>query len=170
MKNRGSMTIEATFIIPILFFSMIAFLYIGMYLHDCYVIETVIRTATQREMRYVLQEESVKEGTIDWKYWGEKNMIWSFTANFEKEKNDLEQYIQESLEGKLLLAEQPNLTIEIAINQIIVCYESRVFWSMNFLKEWIGGAWDIVGDVKVDGIEPQEWIRMCRGLLNVTKK
>lgn len=169
MKGKGSMTIEATFIIPICFLAMIAFLYMAMYLHDCYVIETIIRTAAQREMRYVLQDEKVEEGTIDWKYWREKTIIWSLTANLQEETNDLKQYIRKSLDGKLFLSEQPSLTIEMNTDKIVVLYASKVQWPMNFLKKWIAGKSDIVGTVHIVGIEPQEWIRMCRGFLSSSR-
>ncbi len=165
--KKGSITIEATFIIPVCFFCMIAFLYIGMYLHDCYTIETVIRTATQREMRYILQEETIEEGEVDWEYWKNKTIIWSLIADWKKEKRELKKYIEKSLERKLLLAEKPILTIEMSTNRIMVSYESKVQWSMNFLKMLIERESGIKGKIQVDMIEPQEWIRMCRGLLGI---
>ena len=125
MKRRGSMTIEATFIVPICFFTMIAFLYMAMYLCDCYTMETVIRTAVQRELRYMLQEESVEEGTLDWAYWGEKTLIWSLTANLEEEKVSLPQEEQDIIDyksGIILMA----LTSKVPIVPIYM--EKRTKW------------------------------------------
>lgn len=137
---------------------MISLLYIGMYLHDCYVIETVIGTAIQRQLRYQLQEESIEEGTIDWDYWEEKTLIWSLTASLDKEKELLKQYIEQSLQKKLLIAEQPMIDIELQVERIVVSYESDV----NRFNP-------IIGCVALESIEIQEQIRMYRGLLGGIK-
>ena len=170
VKLNGTITMEASFIVPFYFIAMITFLYVGMYLHDKYVIENVIRTAVQREMRYILQEETVEDGRLDWSYWGEKSIIWYLTADLKEEKSALRKYIAHGLEKKLFLAENPDIDIEMETEQISVLYRSSVQWSMPFLALLINGSGQldqflIEGEVQIIGIKAQEWIRMCRGLL-----
>lgn len=165
---KGSITVEAAFLIPLCFFGMISLLYVGMYLHDWYVIETVTRTAAKREMQYVLQEERAEEGNLDWEYWQEKTIIWYLTADLQEENRFLIHYIESSLEGKLLLAEQPELTAQIDTGLVQVSYKSSVQWSMPFLAAWLNGRSSaaIEGEVRIIGVKAQEWVRMCRGLLS----
>lgn len=165
---KGSITVEAAFLVPFCFFGMISLLYVGMYLHDWYVIETVIRTAAKREMQYILQEEKTEEGNLDWEYWKEKTIIWYLAADLQEENRFLIHYIENSLEGKLLLAERPELTVEMDTEQVQVSYKSSVQWSMPFLAAWLNGRSSAAmeGEVKITGVKAQEWVRMCRGLLS----
>ncbi len=158
--GKGSITVEAAFLVPFCFFGILFLLYVGMYLHDWYIIETVIRTAAERELRYVLQEESVEDGTFDWTSWGEKTMLWYWTEDFQEEEDFLQQYIVTNLKGKLLLGQLPEIAACVSADRVQVSYRCSLEGPMGHILS------DLKGDVQAEGISMQEWVRMCRGLLD----
>lgn len=113
---KGSITVEAVFLIPILLFVILAFMYMGLYFYDQIYIETAAQNLALEEeqrIRYTVDET----GKIKYNQESVKGLE-KLLNNTSYEENFVDQKLKEIMNKSLFLGELKTTSIEIKTEKI----------------------------------------------------
>lgn len=116
-RTAGMITVEASFLVPFLFFIILAMLYAGLYFLDC----AKVYLACDEVLYYAAQSigkgSDLGQGEIDIQKQNQIS-IYSFWESNEQEEIEIKKRIQSRLRGKLLLLEMNNIEVKVTSKQV----------------------------------------------------
>lgn len=137
-KVKGSITVEAVFIFPIILFIILAFIYFAFYLHDRMVINTVMNEANERLNQSVKQPTDYTSGAIYYDKMTSRTLLCRYNGDYSVEIEAAKKYIKEQLSKKLMIGKVRNIEItknkhsiatKVAAESQISLLPSRVYLS-----------------------------------------
>ncbi len=159
--KKGSFTVEAAMIMPVVLLCLLFCIYGGMFLHDRVVLAGTAATAGHRGFRCVTENQSLLTGSPDWDQWRKKGILWRVTGFGEVGMTEL--YAQAAAAGRLMVTRQPVYTVAFGGNQAEISYqaETAMQWpGWSGLAEYL----KISGSASESGLEPEELLRLVKAL------
>lgn len=160
--KKGSFTVEAAMIMPVVLLCLLLCIYGGMFLHDRVVLAGTAATAGHRGFRCVTENQSLLTGSPDWDQWRKKGILWRVKGFGEVGTTEL--YAQAAAAGRLMVTRQPVYTVAFGGNQAEISYqaETAMQWpGWSGLAEYL----KISGSVSESGLEPEELLRLVKALM-----
>lgn len=148
-SKKGSLTIEASIIIPIIIIVVLMLIYISFFLYDRCIITQKTYVAAFRGSMY---EEGVTDPVLD------------RVGYMEREKNFLYQ-------NKLIAAQGGHTDYDIQNRSITVCTKAyiKIPFSLLLKKQGLYNGWKIEEQKKANIIKEIQFIRNCRKLEKIIK-
>lgn len=139
-------------------------IYYCFYLHDKVVLEAIARETAMEASRSIIENRSVDTGEIDWQMYMDKALLWRLLGAPDK-TDELEQRAQQNVQGELLAGTNASFDVKLSGTTVIVSYyASSKLAKFGFMENFpVVGA--IAGEVQQKNIEPEEFIRLLRGII-----
>lgn len=114
---KGSYTVEAAFLFPLILFIITGFIYMDLYLHDKYKIEETLNLAVLKTLAYNQVETSIVTGYIDYEGYINRDIFYRFKSREDKEAVIIN-YLYTCLNEKLFLTQVKEITVKIAETEL----------------------------------------------------
>lgn len=116
MRVRGSITVEATFLFPILFFVIMTLLYVSFYLYDVSVIQSKLDESLLDVQLMIRQPMNLAEKKIDYSNVSERSMLYKFQGSYEQEKEKIKLQLLDYLHRSLTISRIHTISLERGMN------------------------------------------------------
>ncbi len=138
MKNtvKGSYTVEASLIFPMILFIIIGFIYLGFYLHDQDKIEAVINETLLKSRNLIQNDTDIKSGIMDYEKYYKRGILYSLQNNLQDKKQEIYNYLQTQLNKGLFIADINYIGIEVSHTSISIEIKAEMelpFWGVQSL-------------------------------------
>ena len=115
---KGSYTVEAALILPIILFIIIGLMYLGFYLHDKVKIQSIINDTSTRGGELIQYEADLETGLIDYDRYQNRSLLYPYFADFSKKEYEIDTYLVERLKRGLFIAKIDSVTVSASSNKI----------------------------------------------------
>lgn len=156
---KGSITVEAVLLVPVVVMVMIALMFSSFYLHDRVVCQTVLEKHVQRQERLRKHPVEEEKGKIQYDRLNDSVVLGDIIVTKE-EKSGLSKRIQEELKRRLWIGNVLNVSCEISV--ISVTGEAVIVTRlpMRGLMKYLGGFQEEASfTVKAPVHNPEELVR-----------
>lgn len=134
-KTYGNFTIEATFILPIVFLLVLLFIYLSFYLYDYCKITATINRALNRNDMESRHEDDIEDLDIHYGNVNQRPKFYGIGNSFDEQSAMTAKYLWEEFERGLLISIITRIEVDINQEYINVYLEySEDFPLPNILK------------------------------------
>lgn len=166
-KVRGSITVEAVFVFPIVFFIILAIIFFTMYLHDRTIIGCVMNEACERFGQTVKQPTDYESGVIYYDKMTEKSLLAKYTESYSKEISSMEDAIRNTLKKRMMLSEVMDVQAKKGINDITLTVKTKNTIPFLHALVYLAGIQTCTYEVKGGIYNPSEYARAAGVSLDV---
>ncbi|WP_313133950.1 TadE family protein [Anaerocolumna sp.] len=115
---KGSYTVEAALILPMILFIIAGLLYLGFYLHDKVKIQSVINDISTKGRELIQYEADLKTGLIDYDHYQSRFFLYPYFSDFVEKENNINTYLAEELNRGLFIAKVDSVAVSVTFNRI----------------------------------------------------
>ena len=137
-KAKGSFTIEAALIMPIILFVILAITYLSFYLHDICRINALVDNALYRAQFLIKHEVDFMTSEINYHDINDRGVFYSIFGNAEKEEEDIKEYVAVLLERGLLLAHITDINVSVKGSDINISVQIKIKLPFKGAFNYIG--------------------------------
>lgn len=166
IKASGSITVEASYLFPIIIFTIFSFLYLAFFLHDRGILQGVTDEAVHKATVMFKQEVSLKTGEIKYERIGDRDIFYRILGDRLKEEKDLSQYLSEKLKGKLLHYRISSIDAAVTNRNITVMVEAKAKVEFPFLHRLMSPFHSITIVEEGRLHNPAEMVRLSEVILD----
>lgn len=156
---KGSYTVEAAFIFPIILFIILMLLYFSFYLHDISKIKGVVDQGTIKGILLIKDEVGIQNGRIDYNkklnYGG-----WSSLEDLRVKQNKIKEYVRKQLNTGLIISDISKLDINMNSSTIEIKVRAKMNISLKPVQQiFLKNKVRIEIKMKVPVHNPADFIR-----------
>ena len=159
---RGSMTVEACYVVTLVAMTVLMCFIQCMLWHDKTVLEEEAWHTGFRGLRWVVENQDPLYGRPDWDLFRQKSLLWRILGSGADE-GYLGGYAAENASVSLIICRDPAVSFSYSGNKSTVQYSSA--GKMPAFSRLFGAGGKVSGRVSTVGTEPEEWVRISRGIL-----
>lgn len=132
-EERGSMTVEASFVFPIVFFVLLAVIYTCFYQVDKNNAGTIVHQAAE-ELAVYMKEQEMDEKTLS-----EHNLFY-FLKNTTDTQAKSKKQVEEQLTKQLMMGNVENVSVEAGYTKVTVSATVSMNIGISHIKEYFTGT------------------------------
>lgn len=134
---KGSITVEAVFIIPLLIVVVMIFLWLTFFLHDRLVVHSAIHQTLECAEEYLIYGTALEGRKLSESSMINRGVFYGLATMEHEEKEQLEKYVESLLEDKLYLYRLEEISLEKTgfTLQLSMCFSCPLFWNGNAEQE-----------------------------------
>lgn len=129
----GSITIEASILVPFVVLIVAALIFFSLYLHDAVKLNMILHRLTKEAVNYVAYEVNPENGEIKYENTIKQSILYFAGSSKAKKENILESYCKKELEEGFFITTIPQIETEISISKVTI----TVHASSNIPIGWI---------------------------------
>lgn len=137
MENRslkGSFTVEAAFVMPIVIFFLLLLIYVGFFFHDRCTIQAVV-DGVVADLCRVRESGTQMEELLSKEDWYGKGWFGSLLYSLDSEaKQKISENLYEQCEGKLFFLKIQESEINVAIHTVNVTVTATPVYPLSFIQ------------------------------------
>jgi hypothetical protein len=164
-SSRGSITVEAAFIMPIVIFFVFALIYFAFYLHDICRIQSKIDLVLYKAGITVKHEADIVTGHVDYKKIGSRGVFYLLLGSTNEEEKQVQNYLCQELEEGLFLVKVDKIDVTVEKQKIVVSVETGTQVSLKGIKDLFEPYSKIVRKGEYPVHNPAESIRCMEVIL-----
>ncbi len=163
---RGSITVEASFILPLVILIIFALIYLSFCLHDMCRIRGVVDQTLHKAGLAFKHEVNFQTGDIHYDAVNNRGVFYIITGNTEQEEKAMNYYILSKLSGRLLLSRIIAVDSEVGKWSISTSVRAKTTVNLPVFGELFENysITRIVGSYAVHN--PAETVRACETILH----
>lgn len=135
---KGSYTVEAALVFPIVIFVVIGVLYLAFYLHDKVKIQGLIDEASLKAKAYVRNETDINTGLIDYETYNKRGIFYPLRNDLDHKEEKMKEYLEGKLSSGLFIADldavevilgYSDIDIEVSVDMDIPFFDVRQYFT-----------------------------------------
>lgn len=170
IKLRGSYTVEAALVFPMILFVIISLIYFAFYLHDYAKVQSIVHEAHIRGKGLERDEIDINTGIQSYDKYLDRTVFYPIDNNYKTQEIQINNYVYEKCKDKLLMAQIENINVDLGISSI----KLRVNLDMNFplkqIESFFLGSKTLVIEYEEKHHNPMDFIRAYDVAADVGKK
>jgi len=125
MKNlkKGSFTVEAALLMPVITFMIISLIYLGFYLHDKAVTKFAANYMAVRIGQLYANELDINTSQIDYDKLLNRNILSDLNVDIDASLQEVYDYVSKMLNVRLIISDLGDVTCDYSYNQLLQCFE-----------------------------------------------
>lgn len=135
-ETTGSITVEASFIMPIIVLTIFALIYLSFYLHDVCKIQGIVDKTLQKAALCVKHETDFATGAIDYENINDRGVFYLVLGSTKEEEKQINDFLVRELSNVLLLSKVTAVDTSVGKQSISVQVEVQTKISMVWVKRF----------------------------------
>jgi len=123
---RGSYTVEAALILPIILFIIIGLLYLGFYLHDMVKIQSKLDETSLKGREFIQYETDLYTGLVHYSSYRERTFLYPYFVDFSEKENTLTTYLRKQFDAGLFITKIDFTKVSVASNKISLLVQGHI--------------------------------------------
>lgn len=157
--KKGSITVEAVFIIPIVIFVILALCYMTFYMRDKVKIEKLLNQTAEKSSLFIKRQRDFATEEIQYENINSRSLFY-IIKNLSKEKIYIEEYLKEQLKQNLLLGELEYLEIEITSMRVQIKTYISIHIGIFYIQKYFTKTGLLLcQEAQVQVYRPEEFVR-----------
>lgn len=111
---KGSYTIEASLIFPLVLYIIISLIYLGFYLHDIGKVQAIVDECQFRSKGYIAKEVDLTTGSISYSNYMGRSIFYPIDNNFKSKEGQIKNYINTKSKDKLFISSISNIEAKVS--------------------------------------------------------
>jgi hypothetical protein len=169
MKAKASFTIEAVFIMPIVFFTVVSIIYISFYLHDYCRMQGITDMVLHKAAMNLKHEADIGTGKVDYDEINRGLLSQIFKKADNKEK-EIDNYIRELLSKGLIATDITNVHVSKGVLELSIRVEGSFMFPLKGLQWVIAFDNTLVAEAKSTYHYPANFVRISEVILDTGSK
>lgn len=137
-EERGSLSIEASFVFPIVFFVLLAVIYMCFYRVDKNNVRIIIDQAAEEQA--VCMKEQIKLGMEKDEQVLSEHMLFYFLQDTLDAEEDLQEQVKEQLMDRLMMGTVERVAVEVSYTKVTVIATISINIGISQIKEFFTGT------------------------------
>lgn len=156
--ERGNLTVEAAFVFPIVFFALMAIIYMSHYMADKCKGQSVVDSYAQKQAiclkeRYDLGKEPDYNQIL-------KKGVFFYLNSLSKEETNLANAVKKELSCQLLMGKVRNVNAKVSYGSVSITAKISITIGVSKVKEFFTGTpLEYTVSVKIPVHDPEEFAR-----------
>jgi len=121
--KRGSFTVEAALLMPIIIFMIVSLVYLGFYLHDKAVTKFAADYMAVKICQLYANELDINTSQINYDKLLSRNILSDLIVNIDADLQDIYDHVSHMLDLKLIISEPGMVTCRYSYNQLLQCFK-----------------------------------------------
>ena len=164
---KGSFTVEAVFILPLVLAVIFSLMYMSLILHDKMVLQSVAEEALVRCNQICHQPSDVLSSEIHYSKLLDVSLLGE---NKEKHKEELTYYINQEIKNKLFICEVSNIQIDIQDDYCQIDIQAVSLIGLPMVSRFIGDSQQVVVSEQKSYHNPENFARLSDVILGTVKQ
>lgn len=157
--QRGSYTVEAALIMPVILFIVIALCYMAFYMHDKIRIQSILDSALLKEGMYLKHESEFATGKILYEQLGERGIGQYIFIQEKENKEEMEEYLRAQLKDGLYITHIKSIEIMIEPLEVEAVIYADIRFPFHKIRSYFSGKGkQMVISNKVQSYHPAEFV------------
>lgn len=168
-KIKASFTVEASFVMSIVLFTIIFIIYLSFYLHDYSVMKGITDGVLYKSTLYLKHEADIGTGKVDY----DKICKGIFSQVFGKvdaQECEIENHLSYLLSNRLLVTRISDVSVSKGILNISIRVEGTIHIPIKGVQRIFSGDRALVVEVKAPYHKPANSVRISEVILDTGSK
>ncbi len=123
LTTKGSITVEAAFVMPIVIFTIIALILLSFYLHDTCRVQGIVDKTLNKAGMCVKHEADIASGDIFYEKMKDRGVFYLIFGTTEHEKEQIEEYLVKELSEGLFLSQIKAITVDAGKTKLTIAVD-----------------------------------------------
>jgi hypothetical protein len=167
---NGSLTVEATLIMPIIILAIFSILYLTFYLHDTYRIQGEMDKVIHKSGLMLKHESQIETGNIFYDNINNRGVLYPVLGDTEADELQIQRYLQKELSKGLYIMEINGIDVTVDPWNISVSLTSEAKISIPLIKNMAQSYLKKEYKTTYPKHNPEETIRMAEVILDTGSK
>lgn len=169
MKIKASFSIEAVFIIPIVFFTIVSIIYLSFYLHDYSKIQGIADGVLHKAVMNNKQGADISTGRVNYEEIN-RGLVSQIFGGTESKEHEIENYLASILSKSLIVTRITNIDVTKNILDLSIRVEGEFQFPLKGLQ-WLSSLDNtLVVEAKSAYHNPANFIRISEVILDTGSK
>jgi hypothetical protein len=134
---RGSVTVEAALVMPLIVFIIFALLYLTFFLHDKSRIQNAVDKTLHKAALTVKHEADISSGEVYYEDINNRGVFYLPFGSTEEEENKIWDYVSRELQNGLLIADISNIKVNAGKFKIQITVEADMPVSLPGIRQFL---------------------------------
>ncbi|MDF2542586.1 MAG: putative rane protein [Herbinix sp.] len=167
---RGSLTVEAAFIMPIVLTVIMLLLYLAFYLHDTVRIQGAVNTTVYKAGMLLKHPMDITSGETRYVNMMKQNIFDWFTDATATEEEAISQYLEGQLSYGLFITKVNEIKVKVESTEVVITVSGNPKISlMGINKLWMSKDFILIQG-KSEIHEPSDFVRIANVVMETGEK
>lgn len=166
-EKKGSITVEAAFVMPVVLFTVFALIYLTFYLHDYNRIQGIVNLVIHRACIAAGNDDDIESGQI---FYEDINYGDNLYGNLGPEERKITGLLEQELTGGLFISHISKMEVETGKLEIKINVIAETDIDLPLFKTAINKLHNIKVEGRYPVHNPAETIRICELILDTGSK
>lgn len=169
-KLKGSFTVEAALVMPIVLFVTISLIYLSFYLHDKNRIEGTVDKALFKAMMTLKHDADIETGAVNYEGINDRGIFYLLIGKANAMEEDIQTFLEQKLSGGLLSTEVTKVSVTAGKLKVSIVVEGEFKIPIRGILDYFNPSSKLVIEVNCPIHNPAEILRISEVILNTGKK
>lgn len=168
-KTKASFTLEATFVMSIVLFTMVFIIYLSFYLHDYSKVKAITDAVLHKATLNHKHEADIESGKINYDEIN-KGILRQMFGTEEKKEKETENYLRSLLSNSLLITKINDIQVSRDLRSISIRVEGSFWLPLRGIQKIFSGHSKLIIETDASYHYPADTVRMSEVLLDTGRK
>ncbi len=169
-RVRGSYTIEAALIFPLVLFIIISLIYLGFYLHDCGKVQAILDECQVKGKGLVTREVDLYSNLQSYSNYLDRGILYPIDNNFKYKESQISNYIYKTTRDKLFISNVSNVEAQVSLYKIELKVGLNFKFPFAILETFFAGSKETIIQTSGRIHNPTNFIRGFQVSHDLVKK
>ncbi len=165
-RAKGSFTVEAAFILPLIIFIIFTLVYLAFYLHDRNRMEGIVDQVLHKGAITVKHDADFDTGRVDYANIGNRGVLYPLTDNRTVEEKKIRDYLRQELSTGFFSTELTGIEVMVDAFKVSVTIEGEFHIPMKGILQYFYPGRNITVNALGPIHNPAEFIRISEVVLD----
>lgn len=134
-RVKGSITVEAAYVMPIILLTIFALIYLAFYLKDINKIQAVTDITLHKAGLTLKHNSDLVTGRVSYEKINERGILYQLMGDSENNEKAIQKYIKKQISGELFVTKVKEIKVKVNNQELIITVKANTDLSLPMLNK-----------------------------------